>query len=176
MKVLYVHGFGGSANGASSKIVLKALKEAFPDEHIEFNAPAIPYMDPVKAHDFIELNSRYVDLVIASSLGAFYASTVDSNRALLINPASPEDVKRVGNIPNDMFLELKKLELYRNSHLDNDTIDNVYLMFGKNDEVLNNKEYYSNLYTDFNVYDFNGKHKLSDSDVEELITVLKDIV
>ena len=175
MRALYVHGFGGSANGESSKIVLKALKEAFPKENIELIAPAIPYMNPKEAVDFITSLSDKVDLVVASSLGAFYTSLVDNVKKLLINPAMPEDVKRISpDIPYKMFEELVCINNLR-EHKINDLKMNTYLMFGQNDEVLNNKSFYSDRYLESHIYNFNGMHRISEKDVRDLVHVLKDM-
>lgn len=150
-KVLYVHGFGGSGNGNSAQMIDKYLKETFPDKDIELIAPTIPYLDAKQSVKLIRDMSSEVDLVIASSLGAFYSSIAsDGIDKILINPALPKSVKKIYPEMSKEYADyLDKIEQYLELMVDKDLQNETYFIFGTEDDVCNNKDYYKDLY--FNV-------------------------
>ena len=83
-RILYIHGLGGGANGRVSNILRQELGE----EYI-IDAPEIPIL-PEQANEYVKnitFNTEY-DLIVASSLGAFYALSAPSHiKKILINPA-----------------------------------------------------------------------------------------
>ena len=81
---IYIHGLGGSGSGSSAKNVKKALsslsdtnkafKNLFGGEEFSFSAGTYDLLKPEQAFPQIQADMKKADLVIASSLGAFYAS------------------------------------------------------------------------------------------------------
>ena len=67
-KIVYIHGLGGGKNGRVPKLIKKAL-----GNNIDVFAPEIP-ISPKEAYQFVNdyINKENPDLVIGSSLGAFY--------------------------------------------------------------------------------------------------------
>lgn len=96
MNVMYVHGYGGSENGSSSQLVKKVLNEYYDD--VKVFAPEIPLKTKgvIKfINDFVKDNN--IDLIIASSLGAFFTiGTYDVVPKIVINPALPENLVNLG--------------------------------------------------------------------------------
>lgn len=81
-KVIYIHGLGGSGNGSSAKNIRKIL-----DSGYEFSANTYDLLKPSEAFERIEKDVKGSDIVIASSLGAFYAASVVCDKImLLLNP------------------------------------------------------------------------------------------
>ena len=146
LKILYVHGFLGSANGSASK----AIKEQFPDA--EVYAPSISFENPKKAVDQVRNLARDCDILMASSLGCLFSVEVRNIPKILINFALPKDVcpiygKRKSNklLPNkDWYMnELRSItpketwnENDKNYNLFSDS--NTYYIFGEKDEIAHN--------------------------------------
>jgi len=85
-KAIYIHGLGGSGNGSSAKNVKKMLESVWPGEY-EFFAGTYNLLEPKQAFEQIQKDVKSADLVIASSLGAFYAVSVFvGTKILLLNP------------------------------------------------------------------------------------------
>ena len=84
-KILYVHGLGGSGDGRVATILREHLGPDY-----EITAPEIP-IKPKEALDFINnmLKGDPYDLVVGSSLGAFYLMASGYlPKKFLINPAA----------------------------------------------------------------------------------------
>ena len=97
-KVIYVHGLGGSGNGSSARNIKKMLGE----EH-EFSAGTYDLLNPAAAFNRIMEDAKSADIVIASSLGAFYAASLPLEKTmLLLNPClEPENVIKGILYPED---------------------------------------------------------------------------
>ena len=81
-KIIYIHGLGGSGNGSSARNIKKAL-----DGKCEFFAGTYDLLTPEKAFGQIKNDIQDKDIVIASSLGAFYAACLtECKTMLLLNP------------------------------------------------------------------------------------------
>lgn len=81
-KCLYVHGFGGSGTGTSFKNVTKVLSGMYKVESTTFDLTS-----PTKVYQEIKDMIKGKNLVIASSLGAFYVSSVATDvPCILLNP------------------------------------------------------------------------------------------
>ncbi|MBO4414675.1 MAG: hypothetical protein J5824_01695 [Lachnospiraceae bacterium] len=91
MRILYLHGIGSGADARTARV----LRAAFPEA--EVLAPELP-VSPKAAVEFIRKefwDDEYIDLVVGTSLGGFYALTLHGMRRLLINPAmyADEDIR-----------------------------------------------------------------------------------
>lgn len=82
-KILYIHGLGGCGDGRFATILRNNLSNYTVD------APEIP-INPKEALEFIKniISNNNYDLVIGSSLGAYYLMTCGySPKKFLVNPA-----------------------------------------------------------------------------------------
>lgn len=87
-KAVYIHGLGGSGNGSSAANVRKALVSEY-----EFSASTYDLLKPKESLERIKKDVEGADLVIASSLGGFYASVLDGeNKIILLNPCLMPDI------------------------------------------------------------------------------------
>ena len=91
-KAIYIHGLGGSGSGSSAKNIKKMLETVWPGEY-EFSANTYNLLEPKQAFEQIQKDVKSADLVIASSLGGFYAVSVPvCTKILLLNPClEPEN-------------------------------------------------------------------------------------
>ncbi|MCR5288909.1 MAG: hypothetical protein K6E51_02825 [Treponema sp.] len=103
-KAIYIHGLGGSGNGSSAKNVKKMLESVWPGDY-DFSASTYNLLEPEEAFDQIQKDVKDADLVVASSLGAFYAVSVHvCTKILLLNPClDPEKA-----IPKILYPEQKQ--------------------------------------------------------------------
>ncbi|OQX49851.1 MAG: hypothetical protein B5M46_03225 [Epsilonproteobacteria bacterium 4484_20] len=88
-RILFLHGFASCGKGQKST----ALKAYFGEETVL--APDLPYA-PFEVIPFLEeiLRKEPVDLIIGSSLGAFYATCLAEKyrmKAVLLNPSTEPD-------------------------------------------------------------------------------------
>ena len=103
-KAIYIHGLGGSGNGTSAQNIKKMIETVWPGEY-EFSASTYNLLEPKEAFDQIQKDVKSADLVVASSLGAFYAVSVPyCTTILLLNPClEPETA-----IPKILYSEQRK--------------------------------------------------------------------
>jgi len=81
-KALYIHGLGGSGTGSSAANVRKALEGIY-----DVVANTYNHLDPLETFAKIKEDAENVDVIIASSLGAFYALSLDTIKPILVlNP------------------------------------------------------------------------------------------
>lgn len=81
-KAVYIHGLGGSGTGSSAKNIKTLLSGLY-----DVQANTYDLLDPLNAFKQIKKDCRGARLIIASSLGGFYASALDLNyETILLNP------------------------------------------------------------------------------------------
>lgn len=137
MKILYVHGYNGSANGNTFQL-LKHLAKLTADD-IEVVSVDYNQYDCDEAHDQImkKFREEHADILVGSSLGGFLVMTcTEVKHRVVFNPCL-----------NPAY-ELPKLGMpveYANSYKDwvkkatNTNETTVYGIFTKQDEVLGDK-------------------------------------
>ena len=64
LKILYVHGYLGHANGNASKLIKAELDKR--NIECEVDAPPIPILNPKLAVDYIRAIDREYDVIVAS--------------------------------------------------------------------------------------------------------------
>lgn len=88
MQLLYVHGLGGTKNGSTSQ----NLKDICEKNNITFHSFDVPFKpkDAVaKIKDYVKENN--IDVVVSSSLGAFY--TLASSLEFILSKKKKREVK-----------------------------------------------------------------------------------
>lgn len=145
MTILYIHGYGGHENGATSQMI----QSITPDDKVI--APTYSYWSPDLAikqiNDYI--NQYNPDMVIGTSLGGFYVLQLDCGvPRIIINPATPEDVKRID--ANTAFISALKEQF---EYISDETTDTVSIIFGVDDNIATHRELW--------VEKFMGKHGFS---------------
>ncbi len=147
--IIYIHGFGGSGEGAKAK----QFREYFKNRSEGFIAPSLSYVPELAIKTLEELIESYREDVqlIGSSLGGFYAiylSQKYSLKTVLLNPSIfPYHTLKnyIGEAPN--FYDsssfswsenhVKTLKNYIQESVDN---SKFMLLVQKGDELLNPQE------------------------------------
>ncbi len=189
-KILYVHGLGSSGNSRTSLI----LKEHYKDDIVL--SPDIPF-EPNKAIAFLRelVLKNNIDVVIGTSLGAFYAMQLASKKIILVNPAlnpdvdlekaigkgtyeyfsKREDGKQTYTIDEDYLSTLKKMKesFFNENNLDDESISLTGL-FGTKDELFSHVDDFKKDFPKANVEVHEFSHRLSEKDIKEYLIPLID--
>ena len=182
--IVYFHGLSSSGNSGTGK----HLKQLFPNENVI--TPDIP-VNPKEALPFLEnlVSNLESDntIIIGTSMGGMYAQQMTGFRRILVNPAfhvsntlkksveenlpffSPrQDGATRFKVTDRLVDEFEEME---DKQFDNATDpDNVIALFGSNDSTVNCKDEFLNYYKDY--IDFDGEHRLSDENIEDIIAPL----
>ncbi len=139
--ILYIHGFASCGNSNKTKL----LKEHFDN----VLAPNVP-IDPDEAISFLQklIVDNEVDLIIGSSLGAFYAAYLAEKfqiKTVLLNPSTQAFITLAPYVgENEYFCTGEKFE-WKKEHIvklmsyaiaDNSISSPVLVLLQKGDEVL----------------------------------------
>lgn len=193
MKILYIHGLGSSGNSRTARI----LQEHYKDFDV-YN-PDIPF-DPERALSFIQALTQRVkpDIVVANSLGAFYAMQLSSQSKILINPAIYADIdleKSIGKgtykyfskrhdsidtytIDDKYLSKLKEMRecFFKECMIDDDYSYKMYGLFGTRDELFSHIEDFKEEfpYAKLETHEFG--HRLEEADIKDYLIPLIDRV
>lgn len=134
MKVLYIHGAGGSSNGPTVKL----LQEIF--TNCEVFAIDYDECDPENALLAIKsyVKEHSIDLIIGSSLGGFLALNLIGYYRFVINPClHPHyELKRLGHTGYEAYKELDETLKFK---IDLEESELVTGFFGDKDELFSYK-------------------------------------
>lgn len=186
-KAIYIHGLGSNSNSSTGKYL---------KEHLigyEVLTPDVPF-EPSKARAFVMelLNKERPELVVASSLGAFYVMIYGTNfpcTKLLINPAMTpyNDIKNSiglgtdygnGNIIDEEFLrQLKYYEdlFYGCAYEAYEYTPNTFALFGTNDELFSHIKDYKIWFRDDYMKVIPTGHKLKESELHYLMKYINEV-
>lgn len=184
MKILYLHGIGSGAESRTPRTLREHLNKD------EIFAPEIP-IDPLEAYDFVKKTAKDFspDVVVGTSLGAFYAMCLRGVYKLLINPAmyAAEDIAKglgIGKKPfylprsdNATEYEIDKAFISKLAALENKAGEGIdaeekkhtYALFGRRDALLNHHTDFMIEYDASHAQRFDGEHRLSPEDIENVV-------
>ena len=175
LKILYVHGYLGKANGNSSQLLKKAFEAN--DVDVEIFAPAIPLENIHSVKSYIENISKNYDFIVASSMGAMLSMQIAGKPKILINPAMPKDIKNIPNsFSDDDFIYMEKLvDNFFNNYLDLEFKEETYFIFGSNDDVAHNYDFIAKNYYADNIYLINGmSHSVDINGANKVVDIVKN--
>lgn len=174
-KILYVHGFGSSAQSGT----VRRIKDVLP------NATVIAYDLPLHPAEALAMlrdvcGREKPDLIIGTSMGGMYTEMLYGIDRICVNPAfnMHDTMKAHGMTGKQLwqnpradgeteFLVTKSLEKeYRDICMQNfehaaDDNDHVYGLFGDNDPVVHTFDLFREHYTQ--AFHFHGGHRMDDS-------------
>lgn len=172
MKILYIHGYGGSKDGSTSQLIrsVRAADEVF--------APQFDYKHPDIALNEISqhIKSYNPDVIVASSLGALYLLQKNCGiHRVLINPALPQNLINIDN--DESFIKaLEQLEIKMHEH----SLEMVDFIFGLKDEVAPNMKYFMDKYLGNPEFRFhtilNMGHELSKQGANGMFNNVMDVI
>ena len=182
--IVYFYGLSSSGKSRTGK----KLRELFPNDNVM--TPDIP-SNPKEAIPFLKKLVSELDpektIIVGTSMGGMYAQQMTGFKRILVNPAFhvsntlknhigqklPFFYPRVdGKSEFDVTEKLvKKFDEMEAIQFDN-AIDpeNVIALFGTRDTTINCKDEYLKYYNNF--IDFDGKHRLTNENIEEIIVPL----
>jgi predicted esterase YcpF (UPF0227 family) len=166
MKVLYIHGYGGSPYGNSYQLFKEAFSDGVELLTIDYDVNK-PVETLVDIRDYVETN--HIDLVIASSLGGFFAMNLCGVSRIVVNPCwnPAEEIPKLGYNG-----DTKCYEMLLNSMIDSLDFEEKNLCSGvfANDDVLLGKKYVDVFKRYFAAqYDIVGGHRISQQMAHEII-------
>ena len=160
LKILYVHGYLGHANGNASKLIKAELDK----RHIEYtlDAPPIPILKPTLAVEYLRAIGSDYDVIIASSMGAFYAMQEFGRLKILVNPALTKTLIKTGDQFDSAILsEMQDLEdRFFNAFHDYESMIETFLVFGSRDTLADNKDFFIRHYSESQIYDVDMEHRM----------------
>lgn len=178
VKILYVHGLNGHENGNASKLVDEALYKT--GISYTLDAPQFPVTNPkLMSSDLFKIFRGY-DIIIASSLGAFYAMQCSGDFKILINPALPENIEKLNDpsITADTLTYLKALkDRFFNDYLDDEFDFESYFIFGDDDILAPNSAFFASYYhSKGQTYHIKMGHKVDEVGAEKVAEIVKGII
>lgn len=124
-------------------------------------------------------NTYDIEMIVASSMGAFIAMGCTDIPKVLINPCMlPSEQIKLRIAPSITITELTKYRDYETSLVvsDNERLQ-TYGLFSTDDEFFSYKRYFKSKYNPDKVYTMNDQHRISVTSIEnELIPLIKKIV
>lgn len=157
-QALYIAGFGsGPTTSTTYKRIRKYLGKKW-----DVICPNLDLTEsPMSTHEGISRLAQDYDLVIGSSLGAFYVMGIDTDcHRIVINPCmvpSKELPEIATTISDEALKEFKRLEK-KLKDIDDEDRGNVYGIFGKDDELFSYIDMFKEKYNKYIVVP--GGHKL----------------
>ena len=182
--IIYFHGLSSSGNSGTGR----HIKELFPEENVI--TPDIP-VSPQEALSFLKGLLSNLDPestgIVGTSMGGMYSQQMTGFKRILVNPAFhvsntlkkfagerlPFYSKRNDGATEFMVTDalIKEFEEMEQKQFDNASDpENVTALFGKNDATVNCKDEYLKYYIHY--ADFDGEHRLSDKNVNEIVAPL----
>lgn len=165
--VLYIHGLGSSANSRTAK----ALK-AYLGNRVNFFASTwdLTNISTYKAiNKYVTTNN--IQIVIASSLGAFYAMGIsDSIAKILINPCMKPsvEVQELTDLSHEQVENFIRLENKIYGNVDAEMRLCTFAGFGDRDELFNYQELFRKTYGNDMIV-VPGGHRLGDASLFKVI-------
>ena len=187
MKLLYLHGLASSKDSNTAKIISDYFID---DEVLAIDIESNPREAIIQIFNTIqEFNPN---IIVGTSLGGFYASLFGGPIKVLINPALKPDeeiIKVLKTYGEHEYLKKRKEktftytesdeEMFRKIRktfldyiLDNEFIYETFAVFGNEDEVVQDKDYFIDNYGKENVIEINAQHRLTDENIKNDIIPL----
>lgn len=155
---LYIHGLGSSKDSST----FKTIKDYFPEfdwmtETFDLTSPDV--FDKIDRM----VRTNKIKFVVASSLGAFYATLIEESVArILINPCLKPSVEipKLTEVSDEQVKKFEELEAKAKSIIDNEIRGCTFGIFGDEDETFSFKNEFAKLYGKPRLITVPGKHKL----------------
>ncbi len=181
INILYIHGYGSDANSTTGKEIrnnltdsFKVFTHSFSNDYELFESMS----DNIQqARELIATNE--IDLVVASSMGAFIAMGCPDIPKILVNPCMlPSQQLKMRIATSITETELDKYREYESllTAGESERI-HTYGLFATNDELFSYKSLFESRYSADNVYIMNDQHRISATNIQnELTPLIKKVV
>jgi predicted esterase YcpF (UPF0227 family) len=163
--ILYIHGYGGTGNSRTAQ----ALKTYLPENFTVFS-PCFP-LNPTESIELAQkiIQTEKINLVVASSLGAFTALQLRDVPKIVINPClypSKELPKRV-EIPKDIVQNLTEFEKRTFENISEKDKNYTFGVFSTDDELFSYIDEFAKHYPNFQ--EMKDVHRISVENVKKVI-------
>lgn len=166
--VLYIHGFNGSPDGSTGSFV----KEYFREGNVV--APKFDLLDCEKTLAEVKqiIHTRDIRIVVAQSLGAFYALAFNSEETIkiVVNPCMLPSVEIPPlseiPVPENIVSDFRRIEEKTYSHVFGGVAQTTFGIFGDRDELFSYLEMFKKIYgtnslrKTYNFLTVSGSHSL----------------
>lgn len=181
INILYIHGYGSDANSTTGQEIRKNLPNTFKVFTHSFsnNYEQFESMSDniVKARKLVKVHK--IDLIVASSMGAFIAmGCVDIPKILINSCMLPSEQLKMRIAPTITETELDKYREYESLlTVSESERKHTYGLFATNDELFSYKSLFESRYSADKVYIINDHHRISATNIQnELIPLIKKVV
>lgn len=189
MRILCLHGLASSKESHTAKALSEHL---LGDTVLAIDIPMEPY-DALK-EIFKTICEFHPNLIVGTSLGGFYAMFFEGPWKILINPALKPDEELIGILGNygkhpylkdredgekefsytkedeESFRALRSN--FESRIKDFDHVSQTYALFGCNDRVVNDRDYFNKVFNPRHAMTFFGEHRLSDDNIAHILIPL----
>ena len=183
--ILYIHGYGGSGNSRTAQALRNCLSENY-----NVFEPCFP-INPVEAVALAQetLRTKGIDIVVASSLGAFTALQLRDVPKILINPClyPSKELPKLTDISEDIlqkFVEMENqfkewiTEINNKDWGETGSVETMwtYGIFSTNDELFSYEDDFLKYYPNYQVQTIEDTHRISVENVEKVIVpIIREI-
>ena len=162
--ILYIHGYGGDGNSRTAQ----TLRTYLPENYTVFS-PCFP-LNPAEALELIReiIIKEKIDIVVASSLGAFTALRLNVHKIVINTCLYPsKELPKRNEISEDILLGFAEFE--KNTFAEICDYDKEYTIgvFSTNDELFSYKDEFRKHYS--KVITIEDTHRISVENVEKVI-------
>lgn len=168
-RALYIPGLGSNDQSRTGQLVKQYLEGRYEVLVKAWNLTSDPEQVLNDISSYVRQSGT--NMVIASSLGAFYALGVlpGSVAKILINPCMRPSVEipKLGNISDRVVEQFKKLENLTYSNIDAEVRIATFAGFGNDDELFNYQSEFGRLYGYFT--EVQGRHHLPPSSLKQVV-------
>ena len=182
LKILYVHGYLGSAHGHSSELIKSEfVSRGIP---IALDAPGFKVTDPGETKETIIslIEKKQYDYIVASSLGAFYSMKIPDITKILVNIALPENLRRIKEsdpehnpeLTSEFFSEIdREKEEFFSKVFNEDYRRQSYVIYGTRDGIAPNEGFFKQYYNDESrVFHIDMEHKLDENGAKKVFEII----
>ena len=133
-KILYIYGYGGSAQGSTCTMLRRLVPEnymveSFTYTQADFSKARQEILDYIREHG--------IDLVVGSSLGGFIALTLSGIPRIVVNPCwYPGEELPLIDVPHEIVRTYAPHDHWVQEHITEEDRPMVHAFFGDRDELF----------------------------------------
>jgi|GEM_PF-6682190 len=144
-KALFIHGLQSDKNSSTGKKVKEILEEWGYECILQTFEVTEPLKTRKEVNDILKIGE--IELVVAHSLGAFYAFVSEGDvMRILINPCLKAEEDPCKLLPPGARPLIEYATLKNEAETLIKERKNIFALFGKNDELFSYKSYFETLY------------------------------
>ena len=168
-KILYIYGYGGSAQGSTSTMLRRLVPEGYMVESFAYTQA-----DFAKARQEIldYIREHGIDLVVGSSLGGFIALTLSGIPRIVVNPCwYPGKELPLIDVPHEIVRTYAPYDHWVQEHITEEDRPMVHAFFGDRDELFADRyiAHFLHHYLQEQCHRIPSGHNLSEEGAREIV-------